>query len=317
MPKAYFAFWDDPTHLNYREGVVRPPDAELLIVSKVRKGQELARRLTESVESMWAAPKQSSSWLLHQLHDFKAMPPSFSLTTCWQCVVVFNRAGWKSTAADLYEQIQGLLPLLGRDRACPNDPCKETSQAQLSKAFGRILAGLYAIELQRLGLLKQISWIKRNQTRKCEGDRWYKPNACCPDSRPSSQAAGTCSKLCASGSMSAAGINVRRICTDCSHSFGLQAPANATAMSAMVMVVIKTKSGNIEGLEENLPKKQSQHLLDYRTQTSMAVLQAKTCRLRSDCSLRDWGQAEGMTSGSWRDDITKIFQSFGTRGDIL
>ena len=52
MPKAYFAFWDDPTHLNHREGVVRPPDAELLIVSKVRKGQELARRLTESVESM-------------------------------------------------------------------------------------------------------------------------------------------------------------------------------------------------------------------------------------------------------------------------
>lgn len=55
--------------------------------------------------------------------------------------------------------------------------------------------------------------------------------------------------------MSAAGINVRRICTDCSHSFGLQAPADAKAMRAMVMVVIKTKIWEHRRVEENLAKK--------------------------------------------------------------
>ncbi len=48
--------------------------------------------------------------------------------------------------------------------------------------------------------------------------------------RPSSQAAAACSKLCASGEISAAGIRVRRIWRDCSHSFGLQAPAEAQVL---------------------------------------------------------------------------------------
>ena len=101
----------------------------------LRKGWNLARRL-----------KKHSSGLLHHLHDFKAMPPSFSLTTCWQCVVVSNRAGWKSTAADLYEQIQGLLPFLmgqigtGRAGCWPH----KRSVLRLLRLRPQDLARLYA-----------------------------------------------------------------------------------------------------------------------------------------------------------------------------
>lgn len=55
----------------------------------------------------------------------------------------------------------------------------------------------------------------------------FSPLQTCQGTRPSSQAAAACSKLCASGEISAAGIRVRRIWSDCSHSFGLQAPAEA------------------------------------------------------------------------------------------